>query len=56
MPAGAGIGDFIPVKIEVQALLRGWRRKLARLLLVLKSGRFVRAVAKGFVRGVSATA
>ena len=33
-----------------------WRRKFARLLLVLKSCGLVRAIAKGLVRGVPATA
>jgi len=55
-PAAAGFDDLIPAKVKVRTLLRGWRRKFARLLLVLKPSGFVRAIAKGFVRGVSATA
>jgi hypothetical protein len=56
IPAATGFGDLIPGKVQVRTLLRGWRRKLACLLLVLKPGSFVRAVAKGFGRRVSATA
>src|SRR5579864_913552 len=36
--------------------LRFWRRQLARLLLVLKSGRLVGAIAKGLVCRVSTAA